>query len=167
VRVLLGNLVESLKEETVGELHDVGLVGAGNTAGTLAVGSVKGVTVNLERSRTGDKTTALNNIAGLGVLDTSVGVLNVFTNKSEVNLSIFVVLCTDKDEIVSKISLPYQHDSVKEAKKKKSHRNAGAREDGVNTRQSGENTLVGKGVPHCFVRIAHRMEKYRVNSRNG
>ena len=84
--VLLGDLATGVEEETISQLHDVGLVDAGDLLSVVAESKVKGETRNALRLGAGDDLERLDN-AGVGlVLETRVLSLSVLTDDGKVNV---------------------------------------------------------------------------------
>jgi len=83
---LLGNLLARGQEETIGQLHDVGLVDGGDAVATSLLGVVEGVTSATVGGILGDQLDGLNNTINNLVLDTGVLSLGVLTNEDRVDI---------------------------------------------------------------------------------
>lgn len=83
--ILLGDLTAGVEEETIGQLHDVGLVDAGDLLAAVAESKVKGEARNALRLGAGDDLEGLDN-TGVGlVLEARVLTLGVLTDDGKVN----------------------------------------------------------------------------------
>src|SRR5258705_6508810 len=74
---VLGGDAEAVEEQTVRELHDVGLVAAVDSLDAQPLGGLEGEAVDLVGPRGGDQPLALDGVVGEAVFDTAVGVLDV------------------------------------------------------------------------------------------
>lgn len=84
--IVLGNLVEGAAEETVGQLHDVGLVNAGNLLSVVGQGEAKCKLGNALRLGAGDDLEGLDDSLHGLVLQTGVLSLGVLTDDAEVDV---------------------------------------------------------------------------------
>lgn len=80
--VVLGHLLAGVAEKTVGKLHDVGLVDAGDLLAVVGKGKGKGELGNALRLCAGDDLERLNDTADGLVLETGVLALGVLTDDS-------------------------------------------------------------------------------------
>lgn len=94
-RELLGNLVESAAEETIGKLHDVGLVDAGNLGAVVGESKVEGKLGNALRLGAGDDLEGLNDAVDTLVLETRVLTLGVLTDDAQVNVLVAGLVARD------------------------------------------------------------------------
>lgn len=84
--VLLTDLLDGVAEQTVGKLHDVGLVDAGNLLAVVGESESKGELGNALRLCAGDDLERLNNAIDGLVLETRVLSLGVLTDDAEVDV---------------------------------------------------------------------------------
>jgi hypothetical protein len=87
-RVLLGNLVERLAEETVGQLHDVGLVDAGNLLAPVGGSKRESELGDPLGLHLGDNLEGLDNTRDRLVLEAGVLSLRVLTDDAHVNVGV-------------------------------------------------------------------------------
>ena len=85
IGVFFSHFVKHFQEEAVGNFHDIGLVTAGNAAGTFLLGHFKSVANHLLTTGAGNETAAQGYVVGEHVLNTAVGIFNVFTNHGYIN----------------------------------------------------------------------------------
>ena len=85
-RVVLSGGVESASEETVSQLHDVGLVDAGNLGATISKGESKGELGNTLGLGAGDDLQTLNDAINALVLKARVFTLGVLTDDAKVDV---------------------------------------------------------------------------------
>lgn len=85
-RVLLGSLVEGGAEQTIGELHDVGLVNASNLLAAVGEGESKSESGNALRLGAGDDLERLNDTGDALVLEAGVLALGVLTDNAQVDV---------------------------------------------------------------------------------
>ena len=86
LRIILGEPVEGAAEETVGKLHDVGLVDAGDLLAAVHESKLKGELGNALRLGAGDDLEGLNDAGHALVLETAVLALGVLADDAEVNV---------------------------------------------------------------------------------
>ena len=86
VRVLLGDLATKVKEETVGHLHDSGLVDDANLGLANVLGVLEGVAEHAPGGLAGDQLDRLNNTVHNDVLDARVFTLGVLTDEHSVDV---------------------------------------------------------------------------------
>jgi hypothetical protein len=94
-RVLLGDLVEGAAEQTVGKLHDVGLVDAGNLGAAVGKGESEGELRNALRLGAGDDLERLNNAGNALVLETRVLALGVLTDNAQIDILVTSLVARD------------------------------------------------------------------------
>lgn len=85
-RVLGGRLLEGAAEQTVGELHDVGLVDTGDLLAVVGQGKAKGKLGNALRLCAGNDLERLDNTLDRLVLETRVLALGVLTDNAHVDV---------------------------------------------------------------------------------
>lgn len=83
---LLGDLAGGAEEETVGHLHDGGLVHSADLLPANVAGVLEGVSQNALRGLAGDELDALDNAIDYNVLDTRVFSLGVLTDQDSVDV---------------------------------------------------------------------------------
>jgi hypothetical protein len=83
---LLGNIVGNLEEETVGHLHDGGLVNDTDLLATDGLGVLEGEPQNTLAGITGDELDALDDAINHDVLDTRVLALGILTDQDGVDI---------------------------------------------------------------------------------
>lgn len=83
--VVSRNLLTGVSEETIGELHNVGLVDGGNLVSVVLESKVKGESGNSLGLSLGDDLDGLNDTGDGGVLETGVLTLSVLSDQSHVN----------------------------------------------------------------------------------
>lgn len=86
LREILGESVEGTTEETVGQLHDVGLVDAGNLLAVVGEGEAEGELGNALRLGAGDDLERLDDAGHALVLETTVFTLGVLTDNAEIDI---------------------------------------------------------------------------------
>ena len=86
VRVLLGDLATKVKEETVGHLHDSGLVDDANLGLANVLGVLEGVAEHALGGLAGDQLDRLDNTVHNDVLDARVFALGVLTDEDGVDV---------------------------------------------------------------------------------
>src|SRR5215208_7232602 len=86
VLVVFGDLEEHVPEQTIGELHDVGLVDHGDVFATLFFGSFEGHATDTLGALTGDDLDRLRRVFADGVLHASVEVLGVLAVDDDVDV---------------------------------------------------------------------------------
>jgi len=84
--VVLGQAVEGAAEETVGQLHDVGLVDAGDLLTVVRQGEAEGELGNAFRLGTGDNLERLDDAGHALVLQAAVLALGVLTDDAEIDV---------------------------------------------------------------------------------
>lgn len=84
--VVLGDLVECAAEETIGQLHDVGLVDAGNLLAVVGKGEAEGELGDTLRLGASDDLQGLDNAVDGLVLEAGVLTLGVLTDDAEVDV---------------------------------------------------------------------------------
>ena len=84
--VLLGDVVEGVAEETISQLHDVGLVDAGNLGAAVGEGKGKGEAGNALRLGAGDNLERLDDAGDALVLEARVLALGVLTDDAQVDV---------------------------------------------------------------------------------
>lgn len=84
--VVLGEAVEGAAEEAVGELHDVGLVDAGNLLAVVGEGEAEGKLGNALRLGAGDDLERLDDAGDALVLEAAVLTLGVLADDAEINV---------------------------------------------------------------------------------
>lgn len=93
--VVVGDAVEGGAEETVGQLHDVGLVDAGNLLAVVGEGEVEGELGDALRLGAGDDLEGLDDAGDGLVLETRVLTLGVLTNDGEVDVLVAGLVAGD------------------------------------------------------------------------
>jgi hypothetical protein len=86
VRELLGDLLGGLKEETVGHLHDGGLVDDADLLAANGAGMLEGESEDALRGVAGDKLDALNDTIDNNVLNARILALGVLTDQDGVDV---------------------------------------------------------------------------------
>ena len=102
IGVLLGNLTKTVEEETIRELHDVGLVNSRDLLSAFALSVLECETRNPRRCFFGDDLEALDDARHNHVLEARVEVLCVLANDYEVNIperSLDARKCLDRPEV--------------------------------------------------------------------
>lgn len=94
-RELLGDLVEGAAEETIGKLHDVGLVDAGNLGAVVGEGKVEGKLGNALRLGAGDDLEGLDDAVDALVLEARVLTLGVLTDDAQVDVLVAGLVAGD------------------------------------------------------------------------
>lgn len=94
-RVVLSNLLERVAEETVGKLHDVGLVDAGNLLPVVCERKSKSKLGNALRLGAGDDLERLDDAADRLVLQTRVLALGVLTDNADVDVLVARLVAGD------------------------------------------------------------------------
>lgn len=84
--VLLTDLLDSVAEQTIGKLHDVGLVDAGNLAAVVGQGEREGELGDALRLGTGDDLERLDDAGNRLVLEARVLALGVLTDDAKVDI---------------------------------------------------------------------------------
>ena len=84
-REVLGDLASDVEEETVGHLHDGGLVNDANLGAANGLGVLKGEAKNALGGLAGDELDALNDTVDNDVLDAGVFTLGVLTDQHRVD----------------------------------------------------------------------------------
>ena len=92
---VLGDLLASVAEETVGELHDVGLVDAGDLLAVVGEGEGKGELGDALRLGTGDDLERLDDAVDRLVLQARVFTLGVLTDDAQVDVLVAGVVAGD------------------------------------------------------------------------
>ena len=85
VGILFGYFVEAFQEQPVGNLHNVGLMTTANAFCIFLAGHLEGITHYLHRAGAGNKTAAESHVLRKHVLDTTIGVFDIFANNGNVN----------------------------------------------------------------------------------
>lgn len=85
-REVLGDLVEGAAEQTIGELHDVGLVDAGDLLATVGEGEREGELGDALRLGAGDDLEGLDNTVDALVLEARVLTLGVLSDDAQVDV---------------------------------------------------------------------------------
>ena len=93
--VVLANLLDGVAEETVGKLHDVGLVDAGNLLAVVGKRKGKGELGNALRLLAGDDLERLNHAVDRLVLKARVLALGVLTDDTEVDVLVARLVTRD------------------------------------------------------------------------
>lgn len=93
--VLLGGLVEGAAEQTVGQLHDVGLVDAGDLFAAVGEGKGKGELGNALRLCAGDDLERLDDAGHALVLQARVLALGVLTDDAQVDVLVARLVAGD------------------------------------------------------------------------
>jgi hypothetical protein len=93
--VVLSNSVEGVAEETIGQLHDVGLVDASNLAAVVGEGKGEGELGNALRLGTGDDLEGLDDAGDALVLETRVLTLGVLTDDAQVDVLVAGLVAGD------------------------------------------------------------------------
>lgn len=96
VGVLLGQLLGSGKEQTIGNLHDRGLVDSKNLGLVDRTGVLKGVSENSLGSLLGDELDGLDNTGNNNVLDTRVLTLSVLSDQDSVDTIVGGLVTNDR-----------------------------------------------------------------------
>lgn len=86
LREFLGESVEGAAEETIGQLHDVGLVDAGNLLAVVGEREAEGKLGDALRLGAGDDLERLDDAGHALVLETAVFALGVLTDNAEVDI---------------------------------------------------------------------------------
>lgn len=86
--VVLGGSVEGAAEQTIGKLHDVGLVDAGNLAAAVGEGEGEGELGDALRLGAGDDLERLDDAGNALVLETRVLTLGVLTDDAQVDVAV-------------------------------------------------------------------------------
>lgn len=94
-RVVLGGLVEGVAEETIGQLHDVGLVDAGNLLTVVGESKAESELGNALGLSTGDNLQRLDHTLHRLVLKTRVLSLCVFTDNAKVDVLVAGLIAGD------------------------------------------------------------------------
>lgn len=84
-REVLGDLASDVEEETVGHLHNGGLVNDADLGAANGLGVLEGEAENALRGLAGDELDALNDTIDNNVLDARVFTLGVLTDQDRVN----------------------------------------------------------------------------------
>ncbi len=92
---LLGNLAGGAEEETVGHLHDSGLVHSADLLPANIAGVLESVSQNALRSLAGDELDALYNAINHNVLNTGVFSLGVLTDQDRVDVVVGCLVAGD------------------------------------------------------------------------
>lgn len=116
LRELAGNLLARGQEETIRQLHDVGLVDGGNTVATGLLGVVEGITSATVGGILGDQLDGLDNTIDDLVLNTRVLALGVLTDEDGVNV---VVGGLESDHRLAGADVGVQVEGTKEICQKK------------------------------------------------
>jgi len=93
--VLLADLLDGVAEETVGKLHDVGLVDAGNLAAVVGQGEGEGELGDALRLGAGDDLERLDDAGDGLVLEARVLALGVLTDDAEVDVLVAGLVAGD------------------------------------------------------------------------
>lgn len=93
--VLLTDAADGVAEETIGQLHDVGLVNASNLAAVVGQSEGEGELGDTLRLRAGDDLQALNNTRHRLVLQSRVLSLGVLTDNAQVNVLVAGLVAGD------------------------------------------------------------------------
>lgn len=93
--VLLGDVVEGAAEETVGELHNVGLVDASNLGAAVGEGKGEGEAGNALRLGAGDDLEGLDDAGDALVLEARVLALGVLTDDAQVDVLVAGLVAGD------------------------------------------------------------------------
>lgn len=94
-RVVLGDVVEGAAEETVGQLHDVGLVDAGDLLAAVGEGKAEGELGNALRLGAGDDLERLNHTRHALVLEARVLALSVLTDDAQIDVLVAGLVAGD------------------------------------------------------------------------
>ena len=94
-RVVLGDVVEGAAEETVGQLHDVGLVDAGNLLATIGEGEAESELGNSLRLGAGDDLEGLDDAGNALVLETRVLTLSVLSDDAQIDILVAGLVAGD------------------------------------------------------------------------
>lgn len=94
-RVVLGNVVEGAAEETVGQLHDVGLVDASNLLAAVGEGEAEGELGNALRLGAGDDLEGLDDAGDTLVLEARVLTLGVLTDDAQIDILVAGLVAGD------------------------------------------------------------------------
>ena len=86
LRVLLGDIVEGLAEETIGKLHDVSLVDAGDLLAVVGSGEGEGELGDALGLHTGDDLEGLDNAGNGLVLEAGVFTLGVLADDAHIDV---------------------------------------------------------------------------------
>lgn len=92
---LLGDLVEGAAEETVGQLHDVGLVDAGNLGAVVGQSEAEGELGDALRLGAGDDLERLDDAIDALVLEAGVLALSVLTDDAQVDVLVAGLVAGD------------------------------------------------------------------------
>lgn len=92
---LLGDILADAEEETIGHLHDVGLVDGGDVVTTLGPGILKGVPGASFTGLLGDELDALDDATDDLVLNATVLTLSVLTNEDGVDILVGGLVADD------------------------------------------------------------------------
>jgi hypothetical protein len=93
--VVLADTLDGVAEQTIGKLHDVGLVDAGNFLAVVGERKGEGELGNALRLLPGDDLERLNDTADRLVLETGVLALGVLTNDAEVDVLVARLVARD------------------------------------------------------------------------
>ena len=94
-RVVLGDLVEGAAEETIGQLHDVGLVNASNLLAVVGKGEAEGELGNALGLGAGDDLERLDDTLDGLVLQAGVLTLGVLTDDAQVDILVASLVAGD------------------------------------------------------------------------
>ena len=103
--VFQGHSAESFKEQAVSHLHDVGLVGTVHGVDPHALGSFKCEAEHFITARRGDDALGDHDIVGQAVLNTTVGVLNIFTHNGKVKIDASLAVRRDYARQCAKVPI--------------------------------------------------------------
>jgi hypothetical protein len=92
---LLGDLAGGAEEETIGHLHDGGLVHSAHLLPANVAGVLEGVSQHALRGLAGDELDALDNAINHNVLDTGVFSLRVLTDQDSVDVVVGCLVAGD------------------------------------------------------------------------
>jgi hypothetical protein len=93
---VLGDLLGSVEEKTVGHLHDSSLVDSTDLQLANVLGVLEGETKNTLTGVPGDKLDALDDTVDNGVLDTRVFTLGVLTDEDSVDVVVWGLVTSDR-----------------------------------------------------------------------
>ena len=96
IGVLLGHLARDAQEQTVGHLHDGGLVHGADLLAANLLGVLEGEAQDTLAGRAGDELDGLNNAVNYHVLNARVFALGVFTDQNRVNAIVGGLVADDR-----------------------------------------------------------------------
>ena len=84
-RELFGHFMKTFQKKTIGDLHDIGFVSAGNASGSFFASHLECISDYLFAAGTSNESTAECHVVRQHVFDTAIGVFDVFPYDGEID----------------------------------------------------------------------------------